>query len=195
MNDAVEGAYFGAWGELRKVMRRQGMPPKIADAMRHEIHVKMIGHDKSHFDFSDRETNAVIKEFRRLSGSLNFTDYERGARIWVIRELAREIDAQNGDTFYTEGAGVQGIIDQMDSEGRLLSGPLERRRGQSDGEFEMMKWDADLHRDQAKHKRLLHQLDLAELDKVIIAMRVHVSPKRTKQRARRQRRHVVEKPF
>jgi hypothetical protein len=154
-------------------MRRHGVAPAVCDARRHEIHVEVLGYDKSHTKFTKQETNEVLKRFRELSGSINLMDYKRGSRLYVIRQLAQAIDAARGDKFYSEGDGVQGIVDQMDAEGRLASGPLVKPEGQTAGEFKVAKWDAELRRETTKIRRLLHELEPKDLDKVIIALRKH----------------------
>lgn len=162
MKASVSRAYFFEWGQLRKLMRKHGVPPAVCDARRHEIHVEVLGYDKSHKKFSTRGTNEVLKRFRELSGSITLTDYERGNRIYVIRQICASI-GKPGDDY------AQAIVDQMDREGRLSSGPLERGR-QTPAEFAMTRWNAEVHRD-ATHRRLLHELTPADLDKVIIALR------------------------
>jgi hypothetical protein len=158
MKSSVEGAYFFEWGQLRKRLRKLGVPPAECDARRHEIHVQVIGRDKSHTKFTPRETNAVIKKFRELSGSLNTADYERGNRIYVIRQICAGLG--KGQEY------AQGIADRMDFDHERP----RRSRGQTDGEFEMAKWEAELQRGPTA-RRLLRELKPAELDKVIVALR------------------------
>jgi hypothetical protein len=160
----VEGAYFFAWGQLRRQLRALGVASKECDAKRHEIHEQICGRDKSHKDFTPRETNLVIDKFRELSGAIRDTDFERGNRIYVIRQLC----ASMGKT----EEYAQGIADQMDREGRLSTGPIRRAPGETKGEHEMKLWEAELHRGPVV-RRLLRELIPADLDKVIIALREH----------------------
>lgn len=164
MKASVEGAYFFAWGQLRRQLRALGVPSKECDAKRHEIHEQICGEDKSHKHFTQRETNLVIDKFRELSGAVRATDYERGSRIYVIRQLCMALG--KGEEY------AQGIADQMDNEGRLLSGPIRRPPGQTKGEHDMAIWEAELLRGPVS-RRLLHQLKPEELDKVIVALRKH----------------------
>lgn len=166
MKASVHRAYLFEWGQVRKALRAAGVPSKECDARRHAIHVEVLGYDKSSTKLNDDETNAVMKRLRELSGSLNCTDYAHGSRMWVIRELCGQLGKTD--------AYAQGIADQMDCEGRLLTGPLRRPRGQTPGERAMQDWEADLHRTTTPHRRLLRELKPEELDKVIIALRQHV---------------------
>ncbi|HMJ04774.1 MAG TPA: hypothetical protein VK474_00830 [Chthoniobacterales bacterium] len=161
----LSGVYFFEWGELRKLLRKGGLAPADCDARRHAIHAEVLGADKSHTKFTDREMNAVLKRFRELSGSLNTKDYDRGARIYVIREICRGLGKPDPDKY------AQGIVDQMDSEGRLSAGPHRRAPDETAGEFEMSEWDAELRRDKPKVRRLMSELTPEDLDKVIIALR------------------------
>jgi hypothetical protein len=162
MKDSVEGAYFFAWGQFRRQLRGLGVPSKECDAKRHEIHVDALGYDKSHTKFTNRETNLVIKKFRELSGAIRTTDYERGCRIYVIRQICASMG--KGESY------AQGIADQMDGEGRLLSGPVRRAPGQTKGEHDMKLWELELTRGPVV-RRLLSELKPEELDKVIVALR------------------------
>lgn len=162
MKKEVDGAYFFAWGQLRRQLRALGVASKECDAKRHEIHEQVCGRDKSHNDFTPRETNLVIDKFRELSGAIRTTDYERGCRIYVIRQICASMD--KGESY------AQGIADQMDREGRLLSGPIRRVPGQTKGEHEMILWETELTRGPVV-RRLLTELQPAELDKVIVALR------------------------
>jgi hypothetical protein len=164
MNSKIEGAYFFAWGQLRRLMRSQGVPSKECDAERRKIHAQVTGSDKSHSDFTKDETDDVIARFRYLAGVIKQTDFKRGRRLYVIRQLCASMD--KGESY------AQGIADQMDSEGRLSSGPIRRLPGQTRGEHEMAKWDAELQRGPV-FRRLLHELQPEELDKVIVALREH----------------------
>lgn len=165
MKKSVESAYFFAWGQLRRQLRALGVPSAECDAKRHEIHEQVCGADKSHKDFTPRETNLVIDKFRELSGAVRMTDYERGSRIYVIRQLCASVG--KGEEY------AQGIADQMDNEGRLLLGPIRRAPGQTKGEHDMAKWEAELMRGPVA-RRLLHELLPAELDKVIVALREYI---------------------
>lgn len=162
MKSSVEGAYFFAWGQLRRQLRALGVPSKDCDVKRHEIHEQICGRDKSHNDFTPRETNLVIDKFRELSGAIRVTDYERGCRIYVIRQICASMG--KGESY------AQGIADQMDREGRLLSGPVRRAPGQTKGEHEMKLWELELTRGPVA-RRLLRELKPEELDKVIVALR------------------------
>jgi len=159
MKASVEGAYFFAWGQLRKLMRSHGVPPAECDAMRHEVHVEALGYDKSHLKFTKDETDDVIDRFRQLSGAIRETDYKRGRRIYVIRQICASMG--KGEEY------AQGVADQMDFDHERP----RRARGQMDGEFEMAKWEAELQRDTATHHRPVEELSPVELDKVIVALR------------------------
>ncbi len=55
--------YFREWGRVRAVSKQHGFP--VPD--RHALHVKALGLDKSHLDFSDADFDQVLAEFRAIS--------------------------------------------------------------------------------------------------------------------------------
>ena len=55
--------YFREWGRVRTACKQQGFP--IPD--RHSLHVKALGQDKSHLDFTNDDFDRVLAEFRAIS--------------------------------------------------------------------------------------------------------------------------------
>ena len=55
--------YFREWGRVRATCKQQGFP--VPD--RHALHVKALGQDKSHLDFTNDDFDRVLAEFRALS--------------------------------------------------------------------------------------------------------------------------------
>src|ERR1019366_4411859 len=55
--------YFREWGRVRAACKQQGFP--IPD--RHGLHVKALGVDKSHLDFTNEDLDQVLAEFRAIS--------------------------------------------------------------------------------------------------------------------------------
>ncbi len=55
--------YFREWGRVRAVCKQHGFP--VPD--RHALHVKALGLDKSHLDFTDADFDQVLAEFRAIS--------------------------------------------------------------------------------------------------------------------------------
>ena len=67
MTPAQHRKYLAEWGNARRWLRDHGYSPKAADARRHAIHILAIGHDKSSWDLTNREFDAVLAKFLALS--------------------------------------------------------------------------------------------------------------------------------
>ena len=55
--------YFREWGRVRAACKQQGFP--IPE--RHDLHLKALGLDKSHLDFTNEDLDQVLAEFRAIS--------------------------------------------------------------------------------------------------------------------------------
>src|ERR1035441_4613794 len=69
MTPLQNSLYFREWGRVRTACKQQGFP--IPD--RHSLHVKALGQDKSHLDFTNVDFDLVLAEFRALSRSEEHT--------------------------------------------------------------------------------------------------------------------------
>ena len=84
--------YFREWGKVRAACKSQGFP--VPD--RHSLHVKALGQDKSHLDFSNEDFDRVLAEFRAISqpdnlaAQLRQQDMPRRRLLYSIRRLADE---------------------------------------------------------------------------------------------------------
>ena len=84
--------YFREWGRVRSTCKQQGFP--VPD--RHSLHVKALGQDKSHLDFTNADFDQVLAEFRALSqpdnlaAQLRQQDMPRRRLLYSIRRLADE---------------------------------------------------------------------------------------------------------
>ena len=84
--------YFREWGRVRSACKQQGSP--IPD--RHGIHVKALGVDKSHLDFTNENLDQVLAEFRAISqpdnlaAQLRQQDQPRRRLLYSIWRLAPE---------------------------------------------------------------------------------------------------------
>src|ERR1035437_5480131 len=84
--------YFREWGRVRAACKQQGFP--IPD--RHSLHVKALGQDKSHLNFSNEDFDQVLAEFRAISqpdnlaAQLRQQDMPRRRLLYSIRRLADE---------------------------------------------------------------------------------------------------------
>ena len=82
--------YFREWGRVRAACKQQGFP--IPD--RHGLHVKALGFDKSHLDFTNEDLDQVLAEFRAISqpdnlaAQLRQQDMPRRRLPYSIRRLA-----------------------------------------------------------------------------------------------------------
>ena len=92
MTTSQNNLYFREWGRVRAVCKQQGFP--VPD--RHSIHVKALGQDKSHLDFTNDDFDRVLAEFRALSqpdnlaAQLRQQDMPRRRLLYSIRRLADE---------------------------------------------------------------------------------------------------------
>jgi hypothetical protein len=92
MTPAQNALYFREWGRVRSVCKPQGFP--IPD--RHDLHVKALGLDKSHLDFTNADFDRVLAEFRAISqpdnlaAQLRQQDMPRRRLLYSIRRLAAE---------------------------------------------------------------------------------------------------------
>lgn len=88
--------YLALWGRVRKHYRKQGMSPKEADAMRHKIHVRALGSDKSSMDLKRGEFDKVFAHFLailepgNLEAQLRILDQPDQRRARLI-QLARAL--------------------------------------------------------------------------------------------------------
>ena len=84
--------YFREWGSVRAACKAQNWP--IPE--RHALHVRALGYDKSHLDFTNEDLDKVLAEFRAitrpddLAGQLRQQDQPRRRLLYRIRELAPE---------------------------------------------------------------------------------------------------------
>ena len=84
--------YFREWGRVRATCKQQGFP--VPD--RHSLHIKALGQDKSHLDFTNEDFDRVLAEFRALSqpdslaAQLRQQDMPRRRLLYSIRRLADE---------------------------------------------------------------------------------------------------------
>ena len=92
MTPAQNALYFREWGRVRSVCKQQGFP--IPD--RHDLHVKALGLDKSHLDFTNADFDRVLAEFRAISqpdnlaAQLRQQNMPRRRLLYSIRRLAAE---------------------------------------------------------------------------------------------------------
>src|ERR1017187_9106865 len=92
MTPLQNSLYFREWGRVRSACKQQGFP--IPD--RHDLHVKALGLDKSHLDFTNDDFDRVLAEFRAISqpdnlaAQLRQQDMPRRRLLYSIRRLADE---------------------------------------------------------------------------------------------------------
>jgi len=84
--------YFREWGRVRSTCKQQGFP--IPD--RHGLHVKALGLDKSHLDFTNEDLDQVLAGFRAISQPENLAaqlrqlDQPRRRLLYSICQMAPE---------------------------------------------------------------------------------------------------------
>ena len=161
--------YFGLWGKVVKRLMngRETWTKAEEDQRRHEFHVEIFGSDKSHMDF----TEIQFKTFKRAcenvlnaGGLPAVLDAERNAwnTAWFgVQRLMRLLGVDHNY--------VQGVVDRMDSLGRLDEGPDPIRKKMSQEERDVHEWDRELTRDERPHK-ILRELTSTQLKKVLISL-------------------------
>src|ERR1039457_3450629 len=92
MTALQKSIYFREWGRVRAACKQQGFP--VPD--RHSLHVKALGQDTSHLDFTNDDFDRVLAEFRALSqpddlpAQLRQQDMPRRRLLYSIMRLAAE---------------------------------------------------------------------------------------------------------
>jgi hypothetical protein len=92
MTTSQNSLYFREWGKVRAACKQQGFP--VPD--RHSLHVRALGQDKSHLDFTNDDFDRVLAEFRaitqpdNLAAQLRQQDQPRRRLIYGITNLAPE---------------------------------------------------------------------------------------------------------
>lgn len=102
--------YFREWGKVRERARAQGTPAAECDAMRHALHQKALGYQRSSKLFTNGELDKVLAVFRAISrsGDLNCQiDAQQQPlkrRMHVLRALCAELGQPIS---YAEGIALQ----------------------------------------------------------------------------------------
>jgi predicted component of type VI protein secretion system len=70
ISDRQNSFYWGLWGKAKiELMHgRETWTQLEENNRRHELHVRAIGYDKSHYDLTNREFDRVIAELRLVAG-------------------------------------------------------------------------------------------------------------------------------
>lgn len=116
--------YWRLWGAAKKaIMKRSGVSSAEAEKMRHELHAKALGKDKSHTEFSNRDFDLVKAVFlaesqpANMDAQIDQEKMDRTRRIWVIQQLTAALD--ENEPF------VETILKNMNRE-LALGGPYLR---------------------------------------------------------------------
>jgi len=67
LTKAQNTLYFREWGAAKKALIAGGRAPKDAEAMRHELHSRVLGYDKPHVRLTNAELDAILGAFRAIS--------------------------------------------------------------------------------------------------------------------------------
>jgi hypothetical protein len=117
--------YWSLWSKAKRVLMR-GRETWTGDEenkRRHELHVRAIGRDKSHYDLTNREFDRVVAELRAvidpsdLRGQLRQENMHATRLRFGLRKLMRELDV---DWPY-----VGAIVHQMNANGELGSNRVD----------------------------------------------------------------------
>lgn len=158
---AQNALYWREWSAAKRALMpgRETWTKLEEETRRHELHREALGHDKSHLDFTNDDFDKVLGALRAISkpGDLNAQLRQvRGAHRRARFALDQLIAEHGVDRNY-----VQGIIDQMFP---TRAPAPDRARD---------RWQ-DEHDQPARPRKLLGELTVDELKKVIIALRKQV---------------------
>jgi hypothetical protein len=90
MTTSQNRLYFREWGRVRATCKAQNWPVPE----RHALHVRALGFDKSHLDFSNEDLDKVLAQFRAISrpedlaAQLRQQDQPRRRLMYAITHLA-----------------------------------------------------------------------------------------------------------
>ncbi len=106
--------YWGLWGKAKRELMhgRETWTWLNENNRRHELHVRAIGYDKSHYDLTNREFDRVIAELKAIinpgaarPSRINAQDMERRRLYFGLRSLMRKLRVRENY--------VQAIADRM----------------------------------------------------------------------------------
>jgi hypothetical protein len=92
--------YWSLWAKAKRVLLngRESWTQLEENNRRHELHVRAIGRDKSHYDLTNREFDRVVAELRGIinpsaarPSRINAQDMERRRLYFGLRSLMRKL--------------------------------------------------------------------------------------------------------
>jgi len=125
ISDRQNRFYWGLWKQAKRELMhgRETCTQLEENNRRHELHVRAIGRDKSHYDLTNREFDLVIAEMRAiidpsdLHAQLRQGNMHARRMHFGLRKLMRELGV---DYPY-----VHGIVKRMNENGELGSSRLD----------------------------------------------------------------------
>lgn len=122
MTPKQDALYWREWSKVRKAQ---------PDADRHALHVRALGDDKSHKDFSNKEFDQVLAEFRAITApadvaaQLRQLAQSKTRLIWSIRQKAPEA---YWTTIAIDRFGTDDLADLSESQLTQLRNTLAARQ-------------------------------------------------------------------
>jgi len=90
--------YWTEWRNAKNVlMKRMGMLPKEVEELRHTLHVKALGYDKSHKEFSNAEFDKILATFRAytrpadLNAQIRQIDQPKIRAAYALRKIINRL--------------------------------------------------------------------------------------------------------
>jgi hypothetical protein len=125
ISDRQNRFYWGLWNKAKcELMRgRETFAGDEENKRRHDLHVRAIGCDKSHYELTNREFDKVVAELRAiidpsdLSGQLRQQNQHATRLNWGLRKVMRELGV---DYQY-----VNAIVRRMNENGELGSNRID----------------------------------------------------------------------
>ena len=150
LSKAQNSLYWREWSAAKRALMpgRSTWTKHEEETRRHEIHIRALGADKSHLDFTNADFDKVLAELRAISrpadlnAQLRQLNQQHYRLLFGIRKLASEL----------HGAGwrryVAGIIDHMNADGALQGSDLDQL-----APADLEKIMIALRKDQARQKQ------------------------------------------
>lgn len=137
MTDAQTRLYWREWSLAREWYRSHGKGTSQADEMRHTIHARALGREKSSKDFTNPDLDKVLAAFRAVHDGGNLEAQLRAedqpvlrtqALIANVREVAKGcVDREGMEDAYLNGLTKK--VFQVNTYKELREGQLSQLRG------------------------------------------------------------------
>ncbi len=95
LTKAQNTLYFREWGATKRALVAAGRTPSAAEALRHELHERVLGYDKSHIRLTNAEFDAILGAFRALSRAEDVEGQIRQLEQPIVRARRVVVELQS----------------------------------------------------------------------------------------------------